>query len=214
MGFLDSLTNGLTKGAAIATPVGAIAQGIGQVASLIPRPNYNKIEATGAQQNIETAAKQIESLVNSGQMDVDAGLAALDALERRVIGLSGTGDKDYLRGANTAGIIIGNIRANFQTKKTAAMNQPIGEGGLTGSVNAQQGQFATALRNALAGHDTSNLAATPAGAVLKPGTNPLDNLGPTAGKVNEFFPTPDNTDFSSQIKAALSRYAQPKTQGF
>ncbi len=81
----------------------------------------DKNTAAGLQQNIEKTALSIENLVNSGQMRPEAGLTALDSLERQGIqmgiikGASGTGTA-FAAGGQGADLIVTQVKANIQSR--------------------------------------------------------------------------------------------------
>lgn len=202
-GFLQSLMGILGKIGGVAGGVAKAGQGVGNVLGLIPRPNESKQRAAGVQQNLENSALALEQQVNAGTMDADAALNALNTLIVRAAALSG-GDLQYA-GLNASPILT-QVKANIESKRTAGLNKPIGEAGLSGTPQFQREQFSTAIRNALGGHDTSGLSGSPVGQLLSKAPDPLDRLGDVTSKVNEAFPTANNQDFVAKLRDQVAKF--------
>lgn len=175
-------------------------------------PDRNKIDATGVQQNIERAALAIQDQVNSGTMDVNAALRALDSLEAQaramgsMVGADKLGGNAFQSGSVTANIIIGNVRANLMNKRVGDMNAPLGDRGLAGTEGAQSSQLRTLLRNRLAGTERGEqLAGTPIDKLTQPTTRPTARLDAVSSSADSLLAPKD--DFQTKLRDALRSYA-------
>lgn len=228
MGFLEQLQKIMgtasTAVSAVGGPVGAAAQGVGTVASLIPKPNESKKGAANAQQNLEKIALSIDQRLKSGEIDPDTALKILEGLDAQARNLQAQGNLDYTRGGQAAAILIANVRSNAMQMKTNLAGAPIGEGGLKGTPEAQRNQFLTTLGNRFAGVSTAGpgqqmfggrpyddgtvkppAEPSPLDRLLAPQPSPMDRLSTTTSAVTENFGAgPDVGGFLDRVRKRVS----------
>lgn len=192
-------------------------QSLGNLFGMLPKPNYSKLDATGAQEQLIKTAQAIQQAVGAGTMDVDAALAALDALDRSALTLAAQSGSnlDYARGISTARQIITSVKGYLQSSRTNSANAPIGEKGLYGTPGFQKDQFGHLIRNAMIGHESGKqLEGSPAGDLLKPRQSPIDMMPEAAAKVQSTFPNrnPIDDDFAAKIRQQLQQAATKKLE--
>lgn len=202
---LTAILGALGKTASAAGKVGDVAQSVGGIAGMIPRPDKGRIDAANLQRNVETAAMQIEQAVANGTMDPDAALRALSALQARATQLGLSGDANLQRASQMAAIIITNVKANVESNRTKAMNAPLDERGLYGDPSFQRGQFKSRIGNAMIGN-APELVDTPLGSLFKPKTSIADRMPSVTAKVNEVMPDRIGSEFGNEIRNKLQRY--------
>lgn len=193
--------------------VGAITSGIdavGQIANLFRKSpdDKDKETATKAQENIQNVAFNIEKMVGSGQMRPEAAILALNSLEKQAQEMAGMkgeagGSGRFAAGAQTAQLIINQVRSNIQTNQMnnydAFVNAPwrsqaapgIEAGKIVNLNDAganedlQKTRIRTGLRNYLIGADNS-LEGTPLTSGMKP-KSPYDLLPQAQDAASKYF---------------------------
>ena len=200
----------LRTGAALAGDLGDIVQTGGNIASYVPRPNESRQQAAGLQQNIQDTAIEIQRLVNSGQMDPDAALQALDSLAVRAVQMGQAGNNpDMIRASHIAGLVIANVRAGVETRRTAGIHASTA-GGLQGSVRNQQDQFSTLLRERLLGKRADETAGSPVDQLFQPKRTVAEMLPGITDQANKMLPDLIGPEFGAQVRDRLRDYlAQP-----
>lgn len=179
------LKGGLGAAAPWASAIGSGIDIVGKIASLFA-PNTDKTTATKLQQNIEKTATSIEQMVKSGQMDVDAGIAALQALQRQATTMGGT--QENANGGATANLTVTQVLANLTNERNARNSNPLNGGALNGDASSQKARVGTAVRNYFTGAGNSGIEGSPLEALTKPVQSPTDRLPATGDALKQFAP--------------------------
>lgn len=157
----------------------------GKIGSIFT-PDRSKQSASTLQQNVERTAMQIQDQVNSGQMDVDAGIAALTALQRQTAAMSG--DQNMANGAQMASMTINQVMGNLQSRRNSQNSAPLSSGPLKGDASSQKAQVGTAMRNYFTGAGASGLEGSPIEALTKPVQSPFERLPQAQTSLNQVAP--------------------------
>lgn len=196
-GLLNSVMGSVSS---VLNPISAIAGSIAPIASLFKRSaeGQKKIDATKNQVNLENWMKGIEDRVKAGTMDIDTASAAIKDM-------MGTVSPD-----NAANRMGAQLLANFSTIRTQQANagyQP-GEAALTGGAESQKLRGQTLMRNMMMGTQSGNsfAAATPAGQLIKPRTDP-GQIYQRYSRMNA-SPVPTTGNLGDKIMQALNQYGK------
>ncbi len=182
----SKLLNGLNMGASMINPILGGIEAVKPILDLFQTSPLGKDKQTGTgmEQNIEKAAMDIERRVMSGELTPEAALVALQGLERQAVamgvttGQAGT-NAPFAAGANTAGVILNNVKSNILNKKeqsdSAFAATPFDGSSMAPSTEALQNRkMRTGLRNYISGAP-SGLEDSPIAGALKP-TSPFDHI--------------------------------------
>ena len=204
-GILNSVGGILGTAAGFSNPITGILQTVGNISSLF-RPDEAKQRAAGIQQALQQAVLEIDRRVASGEIDPEAGLAALESLRQRVTQLGSSGDINAVYASQIVGAMIANVEGNIRQGYTEKLNAPLAPGGLGGSPQFQKDRFGTQIRNRLLGYNTDQLAGTPVETLFTPKTRPSAMLPDIASSVQQYLPDRFGGEFGNEVRDRLQAY--------